>query len=89
MHTNTKKSSKRKSHVSSDEEEVLKISEEEVEFLDQGAVQKPKKPSSRLRKYKLHAGNFSTFLKELIDLLTARSVERQSFVWRNWENQHN
>ena len=50
MHTNTKKSSKRKSHVSSDEEEVLTISEEEVEFLDQGAVQKPKKPSSRLRK---------------------------------------
>ena len=35
--------------MSSDEEEVLTISEE-VEFLDQGAVQKPKKPSSRLRK---------------------------------------
>ena len=41
-----KKTTKRKSHVSSDEEEVLSISEEEVEFLDQGVVQKPKKPSS-------------------------------------------
>ena len=51
MHTNnTKKSSKRKSHVSSDEEEVLTINEEEVEFLDQGVVQKAKKPSARLRK---------------------------------------
>ena len=45
-----KKTTKRKSHVSSDEEEVLSISEEEVEFLDQGVVQKPKKPSSRVRK---------------------------------------
>ena len=50
MHTNTKKRSKRKSHVSSDEEEVLTISDEEVEFLDQGVVQKAKKPSARLRK---------------------------------------
>ena len=49
MDANTKKTkaTKRKSHVSSDEDYFLKISEEEVEFLDQGAVQKPKKPSSR------------------------------------------
>ena len=52
MDANTKKTktTKRKSHVSSDEDYFLKISEEEVEFLDQGAVQKPKKPSSCLRK---------------------------------------
>ena len=49
MDANTKKTktTKRKSHVSSDEDYFLTISEEEVEFLDQGAVQKPKKPSSR------------------------------------------
>ena len=44
MDANTKKmkATKRKSHVSSDEEDFLTISEEEVEFLDQGVVQKPK-----------------------------------------------
>jgi len=49
MDANTKKTktTKRKSHVSSDEDYFLKISAEQVEFLDQGAVQKPKKPSSR------------------------------------------
>ena len=49
MDANTKKTktTKRKSHVSSDEDYFLTISAEEVEFLDQGAVQKPKKPSSR------------------------------------------
>ena len=47
--TNKRKASKTKSHASSDEEDVLVISEEEVEFLDQGVVQKAKKPS-RLRK---------------------------------------
>ena len=52
MDANTKKTkaTKRKSHVSSDEEDVLTISEEEVEFLDQGVVQKLKKPSARLCK---------------------------------------
>ena len=51
MDANTKKTkaTKRKSHVSSDEEAFLTISEE-VEFLDQGVVQKPKKPSAHLRK---------------------------------------
>ena len=56
--------------MSSDEEEVLAISEEEVEFLDHGAVQKPKKPS-RLRKVQTPCYIYC--------------VEHQSFVWRNWE----
>ena len=41
--TNKRKASKTKSHVSSDEEDVLVTSEEEAEFLDQSVVQKAKK----------------------------------------------
>ena len=52
--TNIRKASKTKSHVSSDEEDVLVTSEEEAEFLDQGVVQKAKKPSSHLRKVNTH-----------------------------------
>ena len=48
--TNKRNASKTKSHVPSDEEDVLVISEDEVEFLDEGVVQKAKKPSSCLRK---------------------------------------
>ena len=50
--TNKRKASKTKPYVSSDEEDVLVISETEVElnFLDQSVVQKAKKTTSRLRK---------------------------------------
>ena len=83
MDANTKKTkaTKRKSHVSSDEDYFLTISEEEVDFLDQGAV--PNLRNLLLARCKLHAGNFSTSLKELNNLLTARSVQHQSFVWKN------
>ena len=45
-----RKTSTSKKHVSSDEEDNLTISDEDVEFLDQGVVKKVKKPSARLRK---------------------------------------
>ena len=45
-----RKTSTSKKHVSSDEEDNLTISDEDVEFLDQGVVKKVNKPSARLRK---------------------------------------
>jgi len=42
-----RKTSTSKKHVSSDEEDNLTISDEDVEFLDQGVVKKVKKPSAR------------------------------------------
>jgi len=45
-----RKSSSSKKHVSSDEEDNLTISDEDVEFLDQGVVKKVKKPTACLRR---------------------------------------
>ena len=71
-----RKSSSSKKHVSSDEEDNLTISDEDVEFLDQGVVKTLRNPLRVCAgsTATLLAGSSSKFHKENNELVSARNV---------------